>query len=44
MTEPALWFAFRKAEILVVSGAERPALPCCMDIGEHGQVAYIFNR
>src|SRR6187399_3322694 len=36
LTEPALWFAFRKAEILVVSGAERPALPCCMDIGEHG--------
>jgi len=36
MTEPALWFAFRKAEILVVSGAERPALPCCMDISEHG--------
>jgi len=36
LTEPALWFAFRKAEILVVSGAERPALPCCLDIGEHG--------
>ena len=36
LTEPALWFAFRKAEILVVSGAEQPALPCCMDIGEHG--------
>jgi NAD+ diphosphatase len=36
VTEPALWFAFRKAEILVVNGAERPALPCCMDIGEHG--------
>ena len=36
VTEPALWFAFRKAEILVVNGAEQPALPCCMDIGEHG--------
>jgi NAD+ diphosphatase len=36
VTEPALWFAFRKAEILVVNGGERPALPCCVDIGEHG--------
>ena len=39
VTEPALWFAFRKAEILVVNGAERPALPCCLDIGEHGLAA-----
>src|SRR5690348_18503598 len=35
-TGPALWFAFRKAEILVMGGGERPTLPCCMDIGEHG--------
>ncbi|MBI2509509.1 MAG: NAD(+) diphosphatase [Betaproteobacteria bacterium] len=35
-TEPALWFAFRKAEILVVNGADRPDLPCCMELGEHG--------
>ena len=34
--EPALWFAFRKAEILVVNGAERPALPHCPDLGAHG--------
>jgi NAD+ diphosphatase len=34
--EPALWFAFRRAEILVVSGADRPALPCCLDLAEHG--------
>lgn len=34
--EPALWFTFRKAEILVVNGADRPALPCCADLGEHG--------
>ncbi len=34
--EPALWFAFRKTEILVVKGADRPALPCCIDLGEHG--------
>jgi NAD+ diphosphatase len=36
VTEPALWFAFRKTEILVVNGADRPALPCCLDISEHG--------
>jgi len=35
-SEPALWFAFRKTEILVVNGAERPDLPCCMDLSEHG--------
>ena len=34
--EPALWFAFRKAEILVVNGADRPALPHCLDLTEHG--------
>ena len=33
---PVLWFAFRKAEILVVGGGEQPTLPCCIDIGEHG--------
>ena len=35
-SEPALWFAFRKAEILVVNAAERPAMPCCVDLSEHG--------
>jgi NAD+ diphosphatase len=34
--EPALWFAFRKTEILVVSGADTPAMPCCLDLTEHG--------
>jgi NAD+ diphosphatase len=34
--EPALWFAFRKAEILVQNGAERPALPLCVDLRAHG--------
>lgn len=34
--EPALWFAFRKAEILVVNGGGRPELPSCVDLGEHG--------
>jgi len=35
-TEPALWFAFRKSEILVVNGEERPDLPCCVELAEHG--------
>ena len=34
--EPALWFAFRRAEILVVDGTGAPELPCCMDLSEHG--------
>ncbi len=34
--EPALWFAFRRQEILVVNGAECPAMPCCIDLGEYG--------
>ncbi len=34
--EPALWFAFRKAEILVVNGGGHPEMPCCMDLAEHG--------
>ena len=34
--EPALWFAFRKTEILVLNGADRPDVPCCLDLSEHG--------
>jgi NAD+ diphosphatase len=34
--EPALWFAFRKSEILVLNGIDRPAMPCCVDLSEHG--------
>ena len=34
--EPALWFAFRRAEILVISGASAPEFPCCRDLAEHG--------
>ena len=37
--EPALWFAFRKAEILVINGADSPVLPYCMELGEHGLAA-----
>lgn len=36
LAEPALWFAFRRSEILVINGAERPAMPCCITLGEHG--------
>lgn len=36
LTEPVLWFAFRRAEILVLNGADQPALPCCVDLREHG--------
>ncbi len=36
LDEPVLWFAFRKTEMLVVSGAEAPAMPCCVDLTEHG--------
>ncbi len=36
--EPALWFAFRKAEILVVNGSDRPDLPFCIELSEHGLV------
>jgi NAD+ diphosphatase len=34
--EPALWFAFQRSAILVVNGAGEPALPCCVNISEHG--------
>jgi NAD+ diphosphatase len=34
--EPALWFAFRRAEILVLGGPGRAELPCCVDLAEHG--------
>jgi len=34
--EPAWWFAFRKAEILVLNAGERPVMPCCVDLSEHG--------
>jgi len=36
LDEPALWFAFRRAEILVLNGSGEPAMPCCVDLGEHG--------
>jgi NAD+ diphosphatase len=33
---PVLWFAFRGSQITVLNGAEKPALPCCADLNEHG--------
>ena len=36
ITEPALWFAFRKTEFLALNGSHRPELPCCVDLAEHG--------
>jgi NAD+ diphosphatase len=39
LSEPVLWFAFRKAEILVLNGGERPEMPCCLDLSEHGLTA-----
>jgi NAD+ diphosphatase len=34
-TEPALWFAFQRSHMLV-HVAEKPDLPCCHDLAEHG--------
>jgi NAD+ diphosphatase len=34
--EPALWFAFRKAELLICPSETAHALPWCMDLTEHG--------
>jgi NAD+ diphosphatase len=36
LTEPAVWLVFRKAEVLVVNGADVPAMPCCLNLSEHG--------
>lgn len=34
--EPALWFAFRKAELAVCLESSGHRLPCCRDLREHG--------
>ena len=34
--EPALWFAFRGAELLVCAAEGGHALPCCMHLTDHG--------
>ena len=35
-SEAAVWLAFRKGEVVVVGGGREPALPCCVDLAEHG--------
>ena len=35
-SDPALWFAFRKNELLVWDDASDPRLPCCVQLTEHG--------
>lgn len=34
--EPALWFVFQRREMLVRTVADKPELPCCADLAEHG--------
>jgi len=34
--EPALWFVFQRREMLVRTLADKPELPCCADLAEHG--------
>ena len=35
-TEPALWFVFQRREMLVCPVADKPELPFCADLAEHG--------
>jgi len=36
-SEPALWFAFQRSQMLVCRGDDdSPVVPCCRDLGEHG--------
>jgi len=37
--EPALWIAFQGGEIVVMSNEDKPAMPCCVALAEHGLVA-----
>jgi len=36
---PALWLTFQGAQIAVMRNADRPVLPCCAELDEHGLVA-----
>ncbi|HJQ64356.1 MAG TPA: NAD(+) diphosphatase [Burkholderiales bacterium] len=36
---PALWFAFQGAQIAVMNAVDRPQVPCCLHLSEHGLVA-----
>ncbi len=35
-TGPALWFIFQHREMLVRAETDRPEVPCCADLSEHG--------
>ena len=35
-SEPALWFAFQRSQMLVCRGDDGPVVPCCQDLSEHG--------
>ena len=35
-TEPALWFAFRHGELLIVQSKDEARLPCCLELSELG--------
>jgi NAD+ diphosphatase len=35
-SEPALWFAFQRSQMLVYRGDDGPEVPCCHDLGVHG--------
>lgn len=36
LSEPALWFAFQKSQLLVCGAENGVSLPCCIDLAEHG--------
>jgi NAD+ diphosphatase len=36
LSEPALWFAFQKSELLICRSDNGAGLPCCLDLAEHG--------
>ena len=35
-SEPALWFAFHRGEMLIVQSEDEAQLPCCLDLSELG--------
>ena len=35
-SEPALWFAFQRSQMLVCRGENGPMVPCCRDLADHG--------
>jgi NAD+ diphosphatase len=39
LDQPALWFAFQGSKIAVLNHADKPGLPTCLQLDEHGLVA-----